>query len=319
MGLFDFFKKNKNRFNTNGTNYIYYDNGKGPIKEKFNKKNGVLDGEYIKYDRNGNFKTDLYVNGIKELIKKEIFDRQQEEQIKLNIEIEIDKLKKIDNLISRVSNVFLLVQMENSKLNDYANFIDNKYNNIFEEDYIKFYLYFKRNYFINYNIEHDISLDKTEKYFNEIFTDNINNYIKNRKNYLTDVKINWSDIQFLKDDIFIKLKGNINTDYAISSCGKGINKSIFNQESILFGLNFNIYREINQLIIKKCNSFNFREYYDEMKTEDLTDDLRDLIDGKLSVTSKNDMKDTYVQNVLNEIYRLCINNKVNQEEIILDF
>jgi hypothetical protein len=319
MGLFDFLKKNKNRFNTNGTNYIYYDNGKGPIKEKFNKKNGVLDEEYIKYDRNGNFKTDLYVNGIKELTKKEIFDRQQEEQIKLNIEIEIDKLKKIDNLISRVSNVFLLVQMENSKLNDYANFIDNKYNNIFEEDYIKFYLYFKRNYFINYNIEHDISLDKTEKYFNEIFTNNINNYIKNRKNYLTDVKINWSDIQFLKDDIFIKLIGNINTDYAISSCGKGINKSIFNQESILFGLNFNNYREINQLIIKKCNSFNFREYYDEMKTEDLIDDFRDLIDGKLSVTPKNDMQDTYVQNVLNEIYRLCINNKVNQEEIILDF
>lgn len=316
MGLFDFFKKNKNVITDNGSNYIYYDNGKGSLKEKFYKNNGVLDGEYIKYDRSGNFKTDLYVNGIKELTKKEIFAKKQEEEIKLNLKIEIEKLKKIDSLISRVSNIFLLVQMENSKLNDYANFIDNKYNNIFEEDYVKFYLYLKRNYFIEYIIKFDTSLNKNEKYYNEIFLDSI---IKFTNSSVGDFKINWSDIQFLEDDIFSKLIGNINTDYAINSCGKGINKSIFNQESILFGLNFNIYKEINQLIIKKCNSFYFREYFDAMKTEDLIDDFRDLIDGKLSVTSKNDMQDTYVQNVINDIYRLCINNKVNQDEIIFYF
>ena len=48
MGLFDFLKSNKNIITDNGINFIYYDNGKGSIKEKFSKINGVLNGEYFK-------------------------------------------------------------------------------------------------------------------------------------------------------------------------------------------------------------------------------------------------------------------------------
>ena len=49
MGLFDFLKKNKNIENDNGLNEIYTNNGKGVLREKFNKKNGKLDGLYQLY------------------------------------------------------------------------------------------------------------------------------------------------------------------------------------------------------------------------------------------------------------------------------
>ena len=48
MGLFDFFKSKKDVFTDNGTNYLYYSNGK--LKEQFTKNNGVLQGNYFKYD-----------------------------------------------------------------------------------------------------------------------------------------------------------------------------------------------------------------------------------------------------------------------------
>ena len=64
MGLFDFLKSNKNIITDNGTNYIYYDDGKGSIKEKFSKINGVLNGDYIEYNRNGTFQLKTYKDGL---------------------------------------------------------------------------------------------------------------------------------------------------------------------------------------------------------------------------------------------------------------
>jgi antitoxin component YwqK of YwqJK toxin-antitoxin module len=64
MGLFDFLKSNKNIITDNGINFIYYDNGKGSIKEKFSKINGVLNGEYFKYEVSGEIlSTDYYHDG----------------------------------------------------------------------------------------------------------------------------------------------------------------------------------------------------------------------------------------------------------------
>jgi surface protein len=64
MGIFDFLKSNKNIITDNGTNYIYFDNGKGSIKEKFSKINGVLNGEYFKYEVSGEIlSTDYYHDG----------------------------------------------------------------------------------------------------------------------------------------------------------------------------------------------------------------------------------------------------------------
>ena len=58
MGIFDFLKKNKNIENDNGLNEIYYDKGKGPLKERFHMKNpdgekGCIHGLYESWHRNG--------------------------------------------------------------------------------------------------------------------------------------------------------------------------------------------------------------------------------------------------------------------------
>jgi antitoxin component YwqK of YwqJK toxin-antitoxin module len=53
MGIFDFFKKNKNITNQNGLNEIYYNNGKGNIKEKWYSKNGFREGLTISYYESG--------------------------------------------------------------------------------------------------------------------------------------------------------------------------------------------------------------------------------------------------------------------------
>ena len=53
MGIFDFFKKNKNIKNQNGLNEIYYKNGKGNIKEKYFLKDGLNDGLKIKFYESG--------------------------------------------------------------------------------------------------------------------------------------------------------------------------------------------------------------------------------------------------------------------------
>ena len=51
MGIFDFFKKNKNIQDSNGLNEIYYNSGKGDIKERYYMKNGKKEGIYKSYNK----------------------------------------------------------------------------------------------------------------------------------------------------------------------------------------------------------------------------------------------------------------------------
>ena len=91
MGFFDFLKSNKNIITDNGTNYIYYDNGKGSIKEKFSKINGVLNGEYVQYNRNGTFNIKTFIDGVIPLTKEEILIKNREEEINNNNNSSINK------------------------------------------------------------------------------------------------------------------------------------------------------------------------------------------------------------------------------------
>ena len=61
MGIFDFLKKNKNIISENGLNEIYFNNGKGRIKERYYKQDGVLHGSYESYKIKINYKGDKKV------------------------------------------------------------------------------------------------------------------------------------------------------------------------------------------------------------------------------------------------------------------
>jgi hypothetical protein len=336
MGLFDFLKSNKNIITDNGTNYIYYDNGKASIKEKFNKINGVLNGDYFEYNRNGTFNIKTYIDGVIPLTEKEILIKNQEEEINNNIKVEISKLKIIDDLISEISGIFLLVQMENSKIDYYSNLIEEKYSNKFDEDYIKFYLYSKRNYFIKLLIEYNLvpkmeigeSFDeiKTVNYYNMRFTEHIINYsddslkFGNKKDI---IKINYADSYFVESNILRKLYLNfdVNSKLRINYNGRGIIKEIFNQESILFGLNFNTYKLIYEIIKKK--SKEFKHDMQDIDNIEMYEDLFDWLRGNENeinnkIQRKPTQEDIYAQKVVNEILSLSISNKVNQEDIILE-
>ena len=331
MGLFDFLKKNKNIITDNGTNYIYYDNGKGSIKEKFSKINGVLNGEYVEYNRNGTFNIKTYIDGVIPFTKEEILIKYREEEINNNIKVEISKLKIIDDLISEISGIFLLVQMENYKIDYYSTLVEEKYGNKFDEDYIKFYLYTKRNYFIKQLIEYNLvpkmeigeSFDeiKTVNYYNKKFTEHIINYSDDTFNFnISDIRTYPSDSYFVKSNILRKLFVNfdVNSELRINYSGIGIIKEIFNQESILFGLNFNTYQLIYEEINKKSKEFK-HDMQDKDNTEIYEDVFEIMRDNEINrkTQQKPNQKDIYAQKVVNEILSLCINNKVNQEDILL--
>lgn len=305
MGLFDFFKRNKNIITDNGTNYIYFDNGKGSIKEKFNKVNGVLNGEYIEYNRNGTFNIKTYIDGVIPLTELEIKSKNLKEEWNKSINDEIRKLKIIDDLISEISGIFLLVQMENSKIDYYSKLILDRRITKLDENYIKFYLYTKRNYFIKHLIKFDsvraIGIDEslnyidTINYYNNCFTEHIVN--DSHDPYfmeISDVKVNYSFFQIVKFDIQRKLFKNFKVTNKVSlehnNKGFRINKAIFEQQSILFGLNFNTYKLIHEIIKKKSKEFK-----------------NDSLD-----------KDFYAQKVVNEILSICTNNKVNQKDIAIE-
>lgn len=336
MGLFDFLKSNKNIITDNGTNYIYYDNGKGSIKEKFSKINGVLNGDYIEYNRNGTFIIKTYKNGVIPLTEGEINLKNLQEEINNNIKVEISKLKIIDNLISEISGVFLLVQMENSKIDYYSNLIEEKYSNKFDEDYIKFYLYTKRNYFIKQLIEYNFvpkmeigeSFDeiKSVNYHNKKFTEHIINYSDDTFNFhFSDIRTHPSDSYIVKSNILRKLFVNfdVNSKVRINYNGRGIIKEIFNQQSILFGLNYNTYQLIYEVIYKKSKGGFKYDMHDKDNIESANDIYEILrVNDKSQLNNETQLKpsqmDKYAQKVVNEILSLCINNKVNQEDIILE-
>ncbi len=333
MGIFDFLKSNKNIITDNGTNYIYYDNGKGSIKEKFIKINGVLNGEYVEYNKNGTFNIKTYKDGVIPLTEEEILINNRKEEIKNNIKVEISKLKIIDDLISEKSGIFLLVQMENSKIDYYSKLIEEKFINKFDEDYIKFYLYTKRNYFIKelieYNLDAIIEIGssfneiKIVNYYNKVYTDHIKNYLDNSFNFVDiDIKINFSDYSFMKSNILGKLFENfhVNNKLRFNYNGIGINKDIFNQQSLLFGLNFNSYKSIYEIINKKSKEFvhDMQDKDNIESCEDLFEILRsdpyEINNNTHRITTQEDI---YAQNVVNEILSLCTNNKVNQEDIVI--
>jgi hypothetical protein len=325
MSLFDFLKKNKNIITDNGTNYIYYDFGKGAIKEKFSKVNGVINGEYVEYDRNGTFQLKTYKDGLICLTDEQIIENKRKEEIYNNIGIEISKLKVLDELISEITGIFLLVQMENSKIDYFAKLIENKLNKQFDEECIKFYLYSKRNYFIKKLIQFGEYNDENIK-----FTDHIVNYIKDlKRRSVTDfIKFNYSDSYFVKSAIFRELFLDDNTKTEVTSKvniygdGRGIVKQIFNHQSILFGLNFNTYKLIYEIIEKKS-----REFKHDMQDKDNIESANDIyeilrVNDESLLNNETQLKpsqmDKYAQKVVNEILSLCINNKVNQEDIILE-
>ena len=99
--IYFFFKKNKNIEDDNGLNEIYYDDGKGPIKSRFNMRNpigkkGWKHGLYESWYRNGQLQSvkeynmgdeiwsksefwDEYGNDITERVKKEKEERRKRE------------------------------------------------------------------------------------------------------------------------------------------------------------------------------------------------------------------------------------------------
>lgn len=168
MGLFDFFKSRKNVLTDNGKNYIYYDNGK--LKEEFTKNNGVLHGNYYKYDEYGKISTTLYDNG--NLVSLD--DKLKEQNKELNIDlVKISKIIEIDNVISIVADGNLIIEMTNNTLHKFSDDLYNLIYDYFEEEYIKVYLFYKRNYLIT-NL-FDGSND--EMNLNKIFTV----YLANKK------------------------------------------------------------------------------------------------------------------------------------------
>jgi hypothetical protein len=240
----------------------------------------------------------------------------------------------MDDLISEISGIFLLVQMENYKIDYYSNLIEEKYSNKFDEDYIKFYLYTKRNYFIKQLIEYNFvpkmeigeSFDeiKTVNYYNERFTEHIINYSDDTFNFHTsDIRGYHTDSYFVKKNILRKLFVNfdVNSKIRINYNGTGIIKEIFNQQSILFGLNFNTYQLIYEVIDKKSKEFK-HDMQDKNNIEMYEDLYEILRSGEIEINKKTQRKptqeDKYVQKVVNEILTLCINNKVNQEDINLE-
>ena len=175
MGLFDFFKKNKNIITDNGTNYIYYDEGKGKLKEKFNKHNGKLHGIYIKYDIRGSISyKEKYNNGLKVLSAKEKKEIENNNNKWDSNEKFVNNLIEIDKLISEITGVNLILQMNNYTLTSYASLIENNYSKYFQVELYKVYLYYKRNFFIKYFITSKVINEFIESDLNNLFTSHLN-------------------------------------------------------------------------------------------------------------------------------------------------
>jgi hypothetical protein len=208
--------------------------------------------------------------------------------------------------------------MENSTLDFFSNFISNKFSTQLDEELIKFYLYTKRNYFIKNLIKYGESKD-----INFGFTEHINNYQKNR---LHPNEIRWEYWHYkITDDIIDRiLEDKIkdeNLICEISIRGNVINKDIFLQESILFGLNHKDYILIHEKLIKieeQKNQQNRDEWWEMEKKKfgpenKNWDEIfkRKIIDEPLE-------DEVIIERALDEIKLLSSNNKVKQEDIILN-
>jgi hypothetical protein len=318
MGLFDFLKKNKNIITDNGHNIIYFDNGKGSIKEEFSKINGVLTGDYINYNRNGTFQKKTYKDGVICLTDEQKQESKRKEEKYNNIEEKIAKLKIIDNLFLQIPINLILVQLENPTLDYYSNLISDKFSEQFDKEFIKFYLYTKRNYFIKNLIQFGESKD-----LNISFSEHINNYQKTRTH---SHKIRWEywhknifdDIidRILKDEIKGKSLG-----CGLSITENGLDKDIFLQENTLFGLNHKDYLLIHEILLKyekqkdqQISDINYEEFREKSKGQN------EFWDELFKEKKNNEHQDdeVIIERAVKEIKLICKINKVNQEQIIIE-
>ena len=302
MGLFDLFRKNKNIITDNGLNKIYFDNGKGALKEQFFKINGLIDGEFFVYERNGTYRKKHYENGEVCLTEEEQQEKKRQDEINKAIQQQIDDLLNLDNLIVEITNIPQLMQMDNRTIEIYTRWICAKLSNRFEEEIIKFYLFTKRNHFIRKFI---LSGDETmlsDKYFTEI----INDFPKKR--LMPRRKFEWYNIttkEQILDEIWKDMLTGRTLLYKFSIWQHGFDDSIFNQESVLFGLNSKAYKLIFDVLKK------YEEKYGECLNGGFSSRLFEDSYLPIYVT-----EETIIEKAIKEINSICDNNRKNQEEII---
>lgn len=312
MGLFDFFKSRKNVLTDNGKNYIYYDNGK--LKEEFTKINGVLHGEFIKFDESGKISTTIYYDGRIISLNEKIRIQNQEKENSLNeYKKNIYKLIEIDNVISEFADGNLIIQMTNKTLSEFSNKLNNIFSNYFEEELIDIYLFYKRNYLIN----KFISFKDEEFNLNQFFSD----YLVNKKNEIDEEIKNIGTIKHrihmnrtpkvyfgiysrvtnkLKNVDLMNLNKNDSLITSLSSNSFGTIyevDSIKNRNSVLIGLTVDSYYAINEII-------NF---------------IREEFESK----SQWEFDDKQLQKIKNKIYEhilsICDAHQCNQDEIEYNF
>lgn len=327
MGIFDFLKSNKNIITDNGTNFIYKNDGKGKLKEYFIKVNGVLNGEYLKYDESGKIlSTDYYHDGhIITLDEKQRIDdnkrrieNNEKEKTLVEFKRNICKLIEIDKTIFDVASGNLIVQMTNVTLLDFSKKLSTLFQDYFEEEFIKIYLFYKRNYLIHKLIsfkDDEINLNQTfTEYLN---SEKINRNKEIRKIGVTERKIHFyvrgrggfiRDVEFqnkrIISNVFLELK-RINYNHNISTLITSLSLNSFNpielvvitnQDCELIGLEIDGYITINNTINNTIKSISDELWlcYDDKETR--------VIENKIH----------------QEILSICQQYKFNQGQILFN-
>ena len=160
---------------------------------------------------------------------------------------------------------------------------------------MKFYLYTKRNYFIKNLIHFGKSKD-----LDISFSEHINNYKKNRT-HSREIRWEYWHKNIIEDIIDKILKDEIKgktlaCELLITE--KGIDKDIFLQENILFGLNHKDYLLIHEVLLK----------YEKQKDQQISDinyeEFRKKFEGQ------NEFWD--------ELFKEKKNNEPEEDEVIIE-
>lgn len=309
MGFFNFLnKKNKDIITDNGTNYLYYSNGK--LKEQFTKNNGVLQGNYFKYDEYGKISTTIYDNG--NLVSLEDKLKEQNKELEIDL-VKISKIIEIDNLISVVSDGNLIIEMTNNTLHKFSDGLYNIILDYFEEEYIKIYLFYKRNYLIS----NFFDSPNNEMNLNTIFTDHLaskkNELEYQLKNGYGSKAIRYTYTQnyyyyknmssSLRDKLMIVYDKDDLDPYFVWG-KKTIDKlnNIINQDCKLLGLKSDGYFEICKLMHSVREEIYNSEYFDIYREEK---------------KYENNIKqiDKIEDNLYKHILSICNTFKCSQDEI----
>lgn len=331
MGLFDFLKNNKNIITDNGTNLIYENEGKGKLKEKFNKVNGVLHGDFIKYWNGEIIEKYEYLDGIKLPNSNDINEKLYWDSNR-NF---INKLIEIDDLISLNTGIKLISKMSNHTIISYVKLIMNKYSMSTDEEFLRVYIFYKRNYLIRQLIISEL-IDISEYDFNKKFSNHLNCiltdidlHLSNFENGIYYHDKNNRHIRFigvnplrnsLKDkliniNLFNQERGVL-TEYSFQGNSIHTTKKnyplsheifmyeIVNYESILFGLNFETYILINQIVNNKSLDKIYRVQGGVLNPDKIIVDDEEF--------------ELLISNLLDEIEKLCFSNKINLDEILFE-